>query len=56
MSGKKFRKKCIEKIQGVKNFGNEGVGDFVKFYLAPPQNACCPSNVPQIPRLGAATV
>ena len=45
----------MEKIQGVKNFGNEGEGRFreILFRPPPPQNACCP---PQIPRPGAATV
>ena len=57
MSGKKFRKKCMEKIQGVKNFGNEGEERFREILSCLPQNACCPSNAPpQIPRPGAATV
>ena len=47
MSVKKFR---------VKNFGNEGRGDFVKFCLAPPpQMRVPPQMLPQIPRPGAAT-
>ena len=57
MSGKKFRKNVWKKIQGVKNFGNEGEGRFREILSSPPpQNACCPSNAPQIPRPGAATV
>ena len=55
------REKISEKMYGKKSRGSKilatrGRGDFVKFYLAPPpQNACCPSNAPQIPRPGAAT-
>ena len=46
----------MEKIQGVKNFGNEGRGDFVKFCLAPPPKMrVAPQMPPQIPRPGAAT-
>ena len=36
----------MEKIQGVKNFGNEGEGRFREILSPPPQNACCPSNAP----------
>ena len=35
-----------KKSRGSKIFATRGRGDFVKFYLAPPQNACCPSNAP----------
>ena len=49
MSGKKSRRSKILATGG----------DFMKFYLAPPQkNMCCPSNAPppkKIPRPGAAT-
>ena len=52
MSGKKFRKK----IQGVKNFGNEGEGRFREDRnLAPPKMRVAPQMPPQIPRPGAAT-
>ena len=38
MSGKKFRKKCMEKNpMGQKFLATRGRGDFVKFYLAPPK-------------------
>ena len=45
------REKISEKMYGKKSRGSKilatrGRGDFVKFYLAPPQNACCPSNAP----------
>ena len=46
MSGEKFRKKCMEKNPGVKNFGNEGEERFREILSCPPQNACCPSNAP----------
>ena len=54
----KISEKCMEKNPGGQKFlATRGKGDFVKFYLAPPQNACCPSNdPPQMPRPGAATV
>ena len=54
----KISEKVWKKIQGVKNFGNEGRGDFVKFYLAPPppKMRVAPQMPPQIPRPGAATV
>ena len=45
------REKISEKMYGKKSRGSKilatrGRGDFVKFYLFPPQNACCPSNAP----------
>ena len=45
------REKISEKMYGKKSRGSKilatrGRGDFVKFYLALPQNACCPSNTP----------
>ena len=46
----------MEKIQGVKNLATRGVGDFVKFYVAPPPKCVLPLKCPpQIPRPGAAT-
>ena len=45
----------MEKIQRVKNFGNEGEGRFREILCCPSENACCPSNAPpQIPRPGAS--
>ena len=56
MSGKKFRKKCMEKNPGGQKFlATRGRGDFVKFYLAPPKMHVAPQMPPQIPRPGAAT-
>ena len=55
MSGKKFRKKCMEKNPGGQKFWQRGEGRFREILSCPPQNACCPSNAPQIPRPGAAT-
>ena len=53
---KNSKKMYGKKSRGSKILATRGRGDFVKFYLAPPQNACCPSNAPpQIPRPGAAT-
>ena len=47
----------MEKIQGVKNFGNEGEGRFHEILSCPPPNCVlllkCPP--PQIPKPGAAT-
>ena len=45
----------MEKIHGLKNFSNEGRGDFVEFYLASPIMRVAPQMPPQIPRPGAAT-
>ena len=57
MSGKKFRKKCTEKMQGVKNFGNEGEGRFRDILSCPPPKMRVAPQMPapQIPRPGAAT-
>ena len=50
MSEKKFRKKCTEKVTGSKILAMRGRGDFINFYLAPPQ-----ITPPKIPRPDAAT-
>ena len=42
-------------LGGQKFWQRGGRADFVKFYLAPPKNTCCPSNAPQIARPDAAT-
>ena len=49
------RKKCMEKIQGVKNFGNEGERRFREILSCPPKMHVAPQMPPQIPRPGAAT-
>ena len=47
----------MEKIQGVKNFGNEGEGRFREILSCPPPKMRVgPQMPPQIPRPGAATV
>ena len=46
----------MEKIQGVKNFGNEGEGRFREILCCPPKMRVAPQMPPpQIPRPGAAT-
>ena len=45
----------MEKIQGVKNFGNEGEGIFREILSCPPKRHVAPQMPPQIPRPGAAT-
>ena len=46
----------MEKIQGVKNFGNEGEGRFCEILsFPPPKMRVAPQMPPQIPRPGAAT-
>ena len=46
----------MEKIQGVKNFGNEGEGRFREILSCPPPKCVLPLKCPpQIPRPGAAT-
>ena len=45
----------MEKIQGVKNFGNEGEGRFREILSSPPKMRVAPQMPPQIPRLVAAT-
>ena len=47
----------MEKIQGVKNFGNEGEGRFREILSCPPKMRVAPQMPPppQIPRPGAAT-
>ena len=56
MSGENFRLGMFGKNSGGQKFQQRGGEDFVKFYLAPPKNTCCPLNAPQILRPGAATV
>ena len=47
----------MEKIQGIKNFGNEGEGRFREILCCPPPKMrVAPQMLPQIPRPGAATV
>ena len=49
----------MEKIQGVKNFGNDGEGRFREILSCPPPKCVLPLKCPpppQIPRPGAATV
>ena len=46
----------MKKIQGVKNFGNEGEGRFHEILSCPPKIRVAPQVPPQIPRPGAATV
>ena len=46
----------MEKIQRVKNFGNEGEGRFREILSCPPKMHVAPQILPQIPRPGAATV
>ena len=55
MSGKNFGKNVWKKIQGVKNFGNEGEGRFREILSCPPKMRVAPQMPPQIPRPGAAT-
>ena len=46
----------MEKIQGVRNFGNEGEGRFREILSCPPPKMRVASQMPpQIPRPGAAT-
>ena len=47
----------MEKIQGVKNFGNEGEGRFREILSCPPPKMRVAPQMPppQIPRPGAAT-
>ena len=45
-----------KKIQGVKNFGNEGEGRFHEILSCPPKMRVAPQMPPQIPKPGAATV
>ena len=49
------REKFREKIQGVKNFGNEGEGRFREILSCPPKMRVAPQMPPQIPGPGAAT-
>ena len=44
----------MEKNPGGQKFWQRGGGEISKNSILPPQNACCPSNAPQIPKLGAA--
>ena len=54
---KKISEKIVwKKIQGVKNFGNEGEGRFREILSCPPKMRVAPQMPPQIPRPGAATV
>ena len=46
----------MEKIQGVKNFGNEGEGRFREILSCPLKMHVAPQMHPQIPRPGAGTV
>ena len=48
-------KNVWKKIQGVKNFGNEGEGRFREILSYPPKMRVAPQMPPQIPRPGAAT-
>ena len=50
-----FGKNVWKKIQGVKNFGNEGEGRFREILSCPPKMRVAPQMPPQIPRPGAAT-
>ena len=45
----------MEKIQRVKNFGNEGERRFREILCCPPKMRVAPQMPPQIPRPGAAT-
>ena len=46
----------MEKIQGIKNFGNEGEGRFREILSCPPKMHVAPQMPPpQIPRPSAAT-
>ena len=50
-----FGKNVWKKIQGVKNFGNEGEGRFREILSCPPKMRVASQMPPQIPRPGAAT-